>query len=270
MSDEAQTKSKAPSPLRSAGALQIDKLQILHFDSIDSTNLEAMRQAKAGAGEGLCIIAREQTRGRGRLDRSWHSPKDAGLYLSIVLRPQFELARWPLINLAAALAVHDAIFRTCDLKVDIKWPNDICVRDRKLCGILAETVETEIGVAAIVGIGINLHDEDFPAELKPHTISLRSETGVDVKRDLLVNELLNALSERYEMLRSDSGGEHTIREWCANSSYAFGRMVRVSLGDEHFVGITRGLESDGALRIETAEGKHKIVRAGDITSLRAQ
>src|SRR5918992_1990673 len=89
---------------------------VLHFDSIDSTNLEAMRQAKARAPEGLCIIAREQTRGRGRLDRSWHSPKDAGLYLSIVLRPRFGLASWPLLNLAAALAVHDAIFRTCDLK----------------------------------------------------------------------------------------------------------------------------------------------------------
>jgi BirA family biotin operon repressor/biotin-[acetyl-CoA-carboxylase] ligase len=247
----------------------VDELQILHFDSIDSTNLEAMRQAKGGAAEGLCIIAREQTRGRGRLDRSWHSPKDAGLYLSIVLQPKFELARWPLISLAAALAVHDAIFRTCDLKVDIKWPNDICVRDRKLCGILAETVETEIGLAAIVGIGINLHDEDFPAELEPFTTSLRSVTGGEVNRDILVNALLKALIERYEMLDSDSGGEHTIREWCAHSSYAFGRMVRVSLGDGHFVGITRGLESDGALRIETADGKNKIVRAGDVTALRA-
>jgi BirA family biotin operon repressor/biotin-[acetyl-CoA-carboxylase] ligase len=249
--------------------LELFQSTILKFDSIDSTNLEAMRQAKGGAGEGLCIIAREQTRGRGRLDRSWHSPKDAGLYLSIVLRPQFELARWPLINLAAALAVHDAIFRKCDLKVDIKWPNDICVRDRKLCGILAETVETEIGLAAIVGIGINLHDEDFPAELEPYATSLRSVTGSDVNRDILINELLKALSERYEMLNSDGGWEHTIREWCANSSYAFGRMVRVSLGDEHFVGITRGLESDGALRIETADGKIKVMRAGDVTALRA-
>ncbi|MFY9621616.1 MAG: biotin--[acetyl-CoA-carboxylase] ligase [Pyrinomonadaceae bacterium] len=278
MSDR-QPPSKAPSSSRqvgtlpahskSAGALQIGAFQILHFDSIDSTNLEAMRQAKSGASEGLCIIAREQTRGRGRLDRSWHSPKDAGLYLSIVLRPKFDLARWPLISLAAALAVHDAIFRVCDLKVDIKWPNDICVRDRKLCGILAETVETEIGLAAIVGIGINLYDENFPAELEPHATSLRSVTGSDVDRDHLVNELSKALSERYEMLNSGSGDEHTIREWCANSSYAFGRMVRVSLGDENLVGVTRGLESDGALRIETADGKLRSARAGDVTALRA-
>lgn len=244
--------------------------EILHFDSIDSTSLEAMRQAKAGAREGLCIIAREQTRGRGRLERSWHSPKDAGLYLSIVLRPQFELARWPLINLAAALAVHDAIFRTCDLKVDIKWPNDICVGDRKLCGILAEAVETEIGTAAIVGIGINLNDESFPPELKPQATSLRSATRIDVDRDLLVNELLKVLGERYEMLNSVGGSEHTVREWCASSSYAFDREVRVSLGEESFNGITRGLESDGALRVETLDGIVKTVRAGDVTSLRAQ
>lgn len=228
-----------------------------------------MRQAKGGAPEGLCIIAREQTRGRGRLDRSWHSPKDAGVYLSTVLRPKFELARWPLISLAAALAVHDAIFRTCDLKVDIKWPNDICSADKKLCGILAETVETEIGLAAIVGIGVNLHDENFPPELKPQATSLRSETGRDVNRDLLINELLKALVERYEVLKTDDGSEHTIREWCANSSYAFGRRVRVSLGDESVVGVTRGLESDGALRIETVDGKLRSARAGDVTALRA-
>jgi len=270
MSDEAQTRSKAPLPFRSPGEFETGAFQILRFDSIDSTNLEAMRQAKAGAPEGLCIIAREQTRGRGRLDRTWHSPKDAGLYLSIVLRPKFELARWPLINLAAALAVHDAIFQTSDLKVDIKWPNDICAADRKLCGILAETVETEIGLAAIVGIGINLQDENFPPELKTQATSLRAATGGDVDRDRLAKELLKALGERYEVLKTGDGGEHTIREWCANSSYAFGRRVRVSLVDENFVGMTRGLARDGALRIETADGKLRLARAGDVTALRAQ
>src|SRR6266852_9679855 len=126
---------------------------ILRFVSIDSTNLEALRQARAGAREGLCIVAQEQTRGRGRLDRSWHSPKDAGLYFSIILRPQLEIALWPLITIMTALAVSDALMRACGLRVDIKWPNDVCVDDRKLCGILAETIETESGPAAIVGIG---------------------------------------------------------------------------------------------------------------------
>lgn len=227
-----------------------------------------MRQAKAGAPEGLCIIAREQTRGRGRLERSWHSPKDAGLYLSVLLRPGFELGHWPLINLAAALAVHDAILKTCDLKVDIKWPNDLCVNDRKLCGILAETVETQAGQAVIIGVGINLRDESLPPELKPLATSLQSATGVDVDRDELANNLMKAFAERYEVLRISDGGEQTIREWCANSSYAFDRQVRVSLSDDSFIGVTRGVESDGALRVETTTGEIRIVRAGDVTALR--
>src|SRR6267378_560697 len=96
---------------------------ILRFDSIDSTNLEAMRQARAGASEGLCIVAREQTKGRGRLDRSWQSPRDAGLYSSLVLRPEIDLNAWPLITLMAALAVCDALLKACGLRADIKWPN---------------------------------------------------------------------------------------------------------------------------------------------------
>ena len=242
---------------------------ILRFDSIDSTNLEAMRQAKAGAPEGLCIIAREQTRGRGRLDRTWQSPKDAGLYFSIILRPKLEMSVWPLIGLMSALAVSDAVAKTCDLKVDIKWPNDICVKDRKLGGILADTVETDTGAAAIVGIGINLKEESLPVELGAQAISLETATGSDVDCNLLLNGLIKTLGQRYDSLQTDGGAEHTIREWCANSSYAFGRRVRVSLNDEAFEGTTRGLEGDGALRVETGDGKLRIVRAGDVTALRA-
>lgn len=242
---------------------------VLHFESTDSTNLEAMRRAKSGAAEGLCIVAREQTRGRGRLDRSWYSPKDAGLYLSLLLRPAFDVSKWPLIGLSAALAVSDAIQKTAHLTVDIKWPNDVCVNEQKLCGILAETVETEQGTAAIVGIGINLLDESVPPELRERATSLAAVTGQPLDRDLLVEELLKAFRERYEMLQAEAGREHTIREWCANSSYAFERSVRVTIGDQCVTGVTRGLESDGALRVETTDGKITVVRAGDVTGVRA-
>lgn len=244
------------------------KPTILRFDSIDSTNLEAMRQAKAGAPEGLCIVAREQTRGRGRLDRSWQSPKDAGLYFSIVLRPQLEMSAWPLLTLMAALAVSDALRKTCDLRADIKWPNDLCVRDRKLCGILAETVDTEIGPAAIIGIGINLNTGSLPATVSDLATSVEAAIGNRPDAERVLEELVKAIGERYELLQSPSGGEHTIREWCANSSYAIGRRVRVSLNNEAFEGTTRGLESDGALRVETDDGRIRIVRAGDVTALR--
>lgn len=243
---------------------------ILRFDSIDSTNLEAMRQAKAGAPEGLALIAREQTAGRGRLDRKWHSPKDAGLYCSLVLRPRIETSKWPLLSLVAALTVSDTLVRACAFKPDIKWPNDICVNDRKLCGILAETVETSDGPAAIIGIGINLKRTALSDDLRQTATSIEEVTGSEPDSERALSELLKAFGERYEILQSSDGCEHTIREWCANSSYAYERRVRVSLENETFTGVTRGLDIDGALRVETDDGQIRIVRAGDVTALRAQ
>ena len=260
---KAYRTSKAPSPLASA-----DALQILRFDSIDSTNLEAMRQARAGAREGLCIVAREQKAGRGRLDRSWQSPKDAGLYFSIVLRPELKMRLWPLLTLMAALAVSDALMKACGLRVDIKWPNDLCVYDRKLGGVLAETIDTEKGPAAIVGIGINLFSRGLSDTIRGTATSVESEISAEPDVESVLQALLKAMGERYEMLQSPKGEEHTIREWCANSSFAFDRQVRVSLDGDSFVGATCGLESDGALRVETEAGRIRIVRAGDVTALR--
>ncbi len=242
--------------------------QILRFDSIDSTNLEAMRQARVGAPEGFCVVAREQTAGRGRLDRSWHSQKDAGLYLSIVLRPTLEMNSWPLLPLMAALAVSDGLMKSCGLLTDIKWPNDILADDRKLCGILVETIENLNGSAAIVGIGINLTSDALPEDLRAIATSIEEITDSKPDAEEVMTELLKAIAERYDVLQSAGGCEHTLREWCANSSFAFDRQVRVSLGGDSYIGTTRGLESDGALRVETADRKIKTVRAGDVTALR--
>ena len=264
MTNVSQRQSKTPSAHRSARALQI-----LRFDSIDSSNLEAIRQARAGAREGLCILAREQTAGRGRLDRSWQSPKDAGLYFSIVLRPKLKMRLWPLITLMAALAVSDALMKACGLRVDIKWPNDLFVKDRKLGGVLAETIDTEKGPAAIVGIGINLFSHGLSDTIRDTATSVESETEAEPDVESVLQALLKAIGERYEVLQSPQGEEHTIREWCAGSSFAFDRQVRVSLDGDSFVGVTRGLESDGALRVETEAGRIRVVRAGDVTALRA-
>ena len=241
---------------------------ILRIESLDSTNLEAARQAKAGAPEGLCIVAREQTAGRGRLDRKWLSTKDAGLYVSIILRPRIELRHWPLIPLVAGLAVGDALLQACDLKVDIKWPNDIYVNERKLAGILVETIDTPSGPLAIVGVGINLMSQHFPPELAGQATTVEAATNSTADVEVLLEKLVKAINERYESLQTEGGIESTMREWCASSSYAYDRAVRVSLHDETFDGLTRGLASDGALRVETEAGKLRIVHAGDVTALR--
>jgi BirA family biotin operon repressor/biotin-[acetyl-CoA-carboxylase] ligase len=169
----------------------------------------------------------------------------------------------------AALAVRDALLESCGLEADIKWPNDILANERKLCGILAETVETETGRAVVLGIGVNLNDAAFPPELKEVATSLASRTGKAPDAEVLMRALVSALDGRYRMLQSEGGVAEIIKEWSFHSSYAHNRKVRVALAGETFDGWTRGLEPDGALRVETERGEIKIIRAGDVTSLRA-
>ncbi|MGB9177653.1 MAG: biotin--[acetyl-CoA-carboxylase] ligase, partial [Pyrinomonadaceae bacterium] len=180
-------------------------LTILRFDSLASTNTEAARQAERGAREGLCVVAREQTAGRGRQERVWVSPADAGLYFSIVLRPRLSLESWPLITLMAALAVADALEEACALRADIKWPNDICANGRKLCGILAETLETEAGRACILGIGINLNDRALTPELRDVATSVEAATNIETDAEALLRALTRALSLRYDALQAEGG-----------------------------------------------------------------
>jgi BirA family transcriptional regulator, biotin operon repressor / biotin---[acetyl-CoA-carboxylase] ligase len=242
---------------------------VLRFDSLPSTNTEAARQAALGAPEGLCVVAREQTAGRGRRERSWVSPKDAGLYLSVVLRPSLETRLWPLITLAAALAVCDALREACELETDIKWPNDVLAGGRKLCGILAETAEGARGRAVVLGVGVNLRRDSFPPEISDTATSVEEQTGRAPDVESLLASLTRALSLRYGTLHAPHGGDAEIlRDWQRHSTYAHGRRVRVALASETFEGTTRGLEPDGALRVETGEGVTRLVRAGDVTALR--
>lgn len=241
---------------------------ILRFESLPSTNTEAARQAALGVPEGLCVVAREQTAGRGRRERSWASPKDAGLYVSVVLRPTLEARLWPLVTLAAALAVRDALGEACGLEADIKWPNDLLAGGRKLCGILAETAEGARGRAVVLGVGVNLRRGSFPAEISDTATSVEEQAGRAPDAESLLAALTRALAARYETLHAVGGPAEILREWERRSSYAHGRRVRVALAAETFEGTTRGLDPDGALRVETDEGTIQTVRAGDVTALR--
>lgn len=239
---------------------------IMRFESLPSTNSEAARQALEGATEGLVIVAAEQNAGRGRLDRKWFSPAGAGLYFSLVLRPAVDISSWSLLPLLAAIAVHDALLDSCGLKTDIKWPNDILVGERKLCGILAETIESGTGRAVVMGIGINL--AAFPTEPGVFATSVGEATGKIPDAEALLHSLLRALADRYESFNAGEGAATISSEWTRRSSYASGKRVNVACVNEEFAGTTRGLESDGALRVETDDGEIKIVRAGDVTSVR--
>ncbi|MDQ4123950.1 MAG: biotin--[acetyl-CoA-carboxylase] ligase [Acidobacteriota bacterium] len=243
---------------------------ILRFDSLPSTNDEAAREARLGANEGLCIVARQQTAGRGRRQRSWHSPPDAGLYFSLILRPKFEMKKLPLITLAAAVSITDAVSEACDLQTDIKWANDVFAVGKKLSGVLAETVETEKGFAVVLGIGINLKKEAIAPELSDTATSIEHETEKAPDVEKLLAALTKNLEKNYQILHQTNGSEQIIELWTRRSSYAFGKMVRVTLENETFEGETCGLELSGALRVRAENGLIKTVHAGDVVSLRRQ
>jgi BirA family transcriptional regulator, biotin operon repressor / biotin---[acetyl-CoA-carboxylase] ligase len=244
------------------------KFTILQYDTINSTNTEALNQAKQGADEGVCVVARQQTAGRGRHGRTWISDKDAGLYFSVVLRPTIENKFLPLITLMTAVVVCDVLVELFDLKPDIKWANDVHINDRKIAGILAEMTETERGLAVVVGIGINLKSSNFPPELKDFATSIEESTWHKANYERLLEKLTEKLGFYYQILQSENGAEQIRREWARRSSYFEGKKVLVKLTGESFEGTTRGIEENGALRVETGSGEVKIVQAGDVEKLR--
>jgi BirA family transcriptional regulator, biotin operon repressor / biotin---[acetyl-CoA-carboxylase] ligase len=240
---------------------------ILHFETIESTNTEAINQAKRGADEGLCVVANQQTAGRGRHGRIWVSEKDAGIYFSIVLRPPIETRFLPLITLMTAVAVYE-ILKTFKLAPDIKWVNDIHIDGKKICGILAETCETQKGLAVIVGIGINLKSSNFPPEIAEIATSIEAETNQTVIIETLLENLTRKFSEYCELLYGAEGAKKIRNEWMRRSSYTFGKNVKVALENETIYGTTRGIEDNGALRVELASGETRIIHAGDVEQLR--
>ena len=243
-------------------------ITILRHDTLDSTNTEAANQARLGVDEGVCVIAREQTAGRGRHGRNWVSEKDSGLYFSIVLRPEIETRFLPLITLMTGIAVYDAL-KEFGLRPDIKWVNDVLIGEKKICGILAETVDTARGLAVIVGIGINLTNANFPDEIADTATSIKGDTGEIVKGDDLAAAMTPYLSYFYEILNGPDGPAEIIHEWQRRSSYFSGKNVRVTLANDAFEGVTDGIEENGALRVKRSDGSVTIVQAGDVERLRA-
>jgi BirA family biotin operon repressor/biotin-[acetyl-CoA-carboxylase] ligase len=244
---------------------------ILHYDILPSTNTEAARQAASGAAEGVCVVARQQTAGRGRRSRSWFSPPDAGLYLSLILRPRFEQKFWALLTLAAALAVCETIKNQCNLITDIKWANDVhTVAGKKLAGILAETAQTLTDAAVILGIGVNLKKEAVAPELIEVATALEIETRSAPDKENFLAALLQNFCRLYDVLHKPNGNLTIIEQYSLRSSYAAGKFVRVSLENETLTGETCGLNAAGALRVRTKNGIIKTVYAGDVVALRQQ
>ena len=236
---------------------------VLRFESLPSTNDLAREMAQSGEGEGLAILARQQTAGRGRQGRSWSSPPGEGLYISLVLRPDIKPVDSPVITLAAAVAVAETLEQDYRISSDIKWPNDVLARGRKICGILVESaIEANKLLYAIMGIGVNLGQREFPEELKETATSLLIESEQLVTPDDFLNLLLERLEYWYRQATAQPS--EVIARWEAMSSYARNRVVRVESSDSIIEGITRGLTAKGALVIEMTGGERREIVSGEV------
>ncbi len=241
---------------------------IHHYDSIGSTNDQL--KAMLDAPEFTCVTADEQTAGRGRRKRVWHSAPDTGLYLSVLLKPEIAASKIPLLSLLAAVAVAEAIRQVeiSALPLDIKWPNDVLVNNRKISGILIES--TSVAHEAprfIIGIGVNLNQPSFPPELTESATSLQIESGANMDVASFRNCLLDRLAIWYEELRHNRERK-VLQRWQELSSYAHGKQVIVLFDHEEVVGETVGLNDSGALQLKTTPGEIRTILAGEIKHLR--
>ena len=240
---------------------------ISHLAIVDSTN--TYLKSLVDAPEGTCVSADEQTAGRGRQNRNWHSAPGEGLYLSILLRPPRGRTDLPLLSLTAAIAVAETFLAIGLEKIDLKWPNDLLCSERKICGILVETAGLNQGGSprVIVGIGVNLNQRAFPPPLDTTATSLFIESGAAMGAATFRDLLLERFSEWYDCWREE-GREQILTRWTALSSYATGREVSVKLESESLTGITEGLNRDGALLVRTVDGDLRTIIAGEVSRLR--
>jgi|SRR5438309_1466722 len=239
--------------------------RIYHYFKTASTNSIALRLGHAGEPHGAIVLAEEQTGGRGRAGRSWHSEKTSGIYMSALLRSQISPIVAPVITLVAGLAVRDAVQEETGVAADLRWPNDVLADGKKFSGILTEMYAEPSQVRfVIVGVGINVNHTALPAELTGIATSLRLVTGKPVSRLQLLVRLLHHLDSYYNRFLAE-GAQPILARFAEVSTYACGKRVRITTGGESYVGTSDGLEPNGLLRVRRDDGKTAVVISGDVS-----
>jgi BirA family biotin operon repressor/biotin-[acetyl-CoA-carboxylase] ligase len=242
--------------------------KLIHYFCTGSTNDVALRLAAQGAPHGTVVVAEEQTAGRGRMGRKWFSEKSSGIYCSVILRPPLSPALAPVLTLMAGVSACQTLRSVTGLAVDIRWPNDLLINDRKVCGILTEmSAEVDRLHAVVVGIGINVNHRAMPAEIKTIATSLALESGKPYSRANIFILFLKELGRYYEMLLTEGSGA-IVKAWAAASTYASGKRIRVVSHSGEFTATTDGLDSNGALRVIRDDGERDLLVSGEIVEIK--
>ncbi len=245
--------------------------EIKYFDTVTSTNELALNLPRDEVKEGLVILSEEQTKGRGRLNRNWYSKKGEGLWFSLILKPEKEIERLPLLTLIGALAVHSAINKL-DIKTVLKWPNDILYKNKKLCGVLSQSrISGSKLERAVVGIGINVNQKKFSDDIKDQAISLRIIKNHFIQREKLLSNILDSFAFYYSQYRAEKYNK-IIKQWKEKMSMMH-KIINVKTVDNKLVyGEVIGITNKGELILKKQDGKIEKYIAGDVsinkTSLR--
>jgi len=237
--------------------------RIHYFPEIGSTMDAARELAKKGAGEGTIVIAEAQTRGRGRLSREWLSP-EGGIYFTLVLRPSISPAYAPRINLMASIAVAATIRKLFRLKAELKWPNDVLIEGRKVCGILAE-IDAEMDVVNFVNVGIGINANTSIPQFEKTVTSLKGALGREISR----KEFLSALLMEIERLQPLLMNADLLQEW-KKLSVTLNKDVRIVAPGEVIIGRAIDIDTTGALIVKEKNGSLKKAMAGDCIHLREE
>jgi len=242
--------------------------RIFHFFRTDSTNRVAMELGHAGEPEGAVVMAEEQTAGRGRAGRVWHSERGTGLYVTLLVRPRLSPAQAPLLTMLAGIAAHSAITAQIGVTPELKWPNDLLLNGKKIGGILTEMHAEPSQIRfVIIGFGINVNQEKFPDDLSTTATSLRHETSRSHSRLELLVRLLSEFETDYNRFLRE-GPAPVIEGFQRVSPFANGKRVRVDTGVHSYAGVTAGLSPEGLLLVKKYDGQTQAVIAGDVTEVR--
>lgn len=243
--------------------------EIQYYEELDSTNLAAARAGEAGAVHGMVIAADRQTKGRGRRGRTWESPAGKNLYFSLLLRPEFALEKASMLTLVMAHSTAKAIETVVQAPVDIKWPNDILVHGKKICGILTE-LKAERGRIRhiIIGVGVNVKTQEFAGELALKATSLQQEFGMEIEREELLRKIMENFEIDYEAF-TEAGNLASLCEEYHQRLLNKDAFVKVLDPQNAFEGIARGITDTGELIVERADGSLCQVYAGEV-SVRGQ
>jgi BirA family biotin operon repressor/biotin-[acetyl-CoA-carboxylase] ligase len=241
--------------------------KIVYYARIGSSNDEAERLARAGERDGTVIVAEEQTSGKGRIGRVWHSPKGKGVYFSIILRPELPPARVSFLTLCSAISAAEAIQNCSGLRAFVKWPNDVLISGKKVCGILTElATEADRINYAIVGVGINVNQDASDLAALPTATSLKIEKGEEVSRLELAKAFLESMDDHYALLLAEQYGR-IIDKWLDVSETIGKRILTQSLSGKKWEGLATGLDEDGCLLLRLDSGMIKRITGGDVSIL---